>query len=216
MGDFFGGSSEMNMLFNFMLGPHVLLAFARGKAHPLRDYLKNIYIPPEKDVWLNFLRNHDEFSLEKMPEEQRQAVFEKFAPEEYMRIYGRGIRRRLAPMLSENGHGMDRQQVELAYSLLFSAPGTPLMMYGDEIGMGDDLALSGRTAVRTPMQWSKERNAGFSKAQRLIAPVISAGPYGYEQVNVSDQQAEPGIFLAVHQGAYRCPKELPGNWDLSG
>jgi len=195
MGDFFGGSSEMNMLFNFMLGPHVLLAFARSHAGPLRDYLENIYIPPEKDVWLNFLRNHDEFTLDKLSESQKEAVFQKYAPEQFMRIYGRGIRRRLAPMLSENGQGASRQMIELAYSLLFSSPGTPLIMYGDEIGMGDNLALSGRTAVRTPMQWSKEKHAGFSNAERLIAPLISEGPFGYEKINVSDQRSHGDSLL---------------------
>lgn len=195
IGDFFGGSSEMNMLFNFLLGPHVFLAFAQGNAEPLKDYLKESYIPPEEDVWLNFLRNHDEFTLDKLSDEQKEAVFKKYAPDESMRIYGRGIRRRLAPMLSESGQGDARKRIELAFSLLFSSPGTQMIFYGDEIGMGDDLALPGRTSVRTPMQWSDKQNAGFSDAERLIAPVISAGPFSYEKVNVSDQQKEDGSLL---------------------
>jgi maltose alpha-D-glucosyltransferase / alpha-amylase len=194
IGDFFGGSSEMNMLFNFMLGPHVLLAIARGEAGPLRNFLEQIYIPPEKDVWLNFLRNHDEFTLEKMMEGEIEAIFQAYAPEENMRIYGRGIRRRLAPMLSKDGQDMHRQKMELAFSLLFASPGSPLFMYGDEIGMGENLALPGREPVRTPMQWSKEENAGFSGAKRLFAPVVSEGPFGYEQVNVSEQREETGSF----------------------
>jgi maltose alpha-D-glucosyltransferase / alpha-amylase len=209
IGDFFGGSSEMNMLFNFMLGPHVLLALARGNVEPLRDYLENIYIPPEEDVWLNFLRNHDEFTLEKMSEEEKEFIFQKYAPEEFMRIYGRGIRRRLAPMLSENGQGMDRKKMELVFSLLFSSPGAPLFMYGDEIGMGDNLALPGREPVRTPMQWSKENNAGFSGAERLIAPVISARPFGYEKVNVSDQLSEDGSFLHYVKNLIEVRKNCP-------
>lgn len=209
IGDFFGGSSELNMLFNFMLGPYVLLAIARGNAGPLRDYLKKIFIPPEEDVWLNFLRNHDEFTLEKMPEEQKEAIFQKYAPEKFMRIYGRGIRRRLAPMLSENGQGMGRHKMELAFSMLFSSPGAPLFMYGDEIGMGDDLALPGREPVRTPMQWSQKKNAGFSSAERLIAPVISEGPFGYKKVNVSDLREEAGSFWQYVRDLIAVRKNCP-------
>jgi maltose alpha-D-glucosyltransferase/alpha-amylase len=193
--ELFGGDSELNMLLNFMFGPHVFLALARGNTEPLRDYFQGIFIPPKKDAWLNFLRNLDELSLEKMSVEQRNVIFEEYAPQETMRIYGRGIRRRLAPMLSENGQGIDRRKIELVYSLLFSAPGAPLFTYGDEIGMGDALSLPGREAVRTPMQWSKEKNAGFSTADRLIAPLISEGPFAFEKVNVSDQQAETGSLL---------------------
>jgi maltose alpha-D-glucosyltransferase/alpha-amylase len=127
--------------------------------------------------------------------EYKRTIFQAYAPERNMRIYGRGIRRRLAPMLSEAGHKVNRQKVELAFSLLFSSPGAPLIMYGDEIGIGENLELPGRDAARTPMQWSKEKNAGFSSAERLIAPVNSEGPFGYENVNVCDQWAEAGSFL---------------------
>lgn len=209
IGDFFGGSSEMNMLFNFLLGPHIFLAFARGSAQPFREYLKNSFIPPEEDVWLNFLRNHDEFTLDKLSEEQKEAVFQKYAPEKAMRIYGRGIRRRLAPMLSENGRGENNEIIKLAFSLLFSSPGTQLIFYGDEIGMGEDLALPGRNSVRTPMQWSNEENGGFSTAGRLIAPVVSAGPFSYEKVNVADQQQTEGSLLQYVKNLISVRKNCP-------
>jgi maltose alpha-D-glucosyltransferase/alpha-amylase len=117
-------------------------------------------------------------------------VFERFGPDrERMQLYDRGIRRRLAPMLGE------RRRLELAYSLMFSLPGTPVLYYGDEIGMGDNLSLRERGAVRTPMQWSSDRNAGFSTADKLVRPLVERGPYGYEAVNVASQQREPGSLL---------------------
>jgi hypothetical protein len=133
-------------------------------------------------------------------------VFEAFAPDEEMRIYGRGIRRRLASMLEG-----DRDRIELAYSLLFSLPGTPLLIYGDEIGMGDDLSLPGRNPVRTPMQWSDEPNAGFSDAdpQSLVRPVISGGKFGYESVNVADQRGDPDSLLQWFSRLNRLRGECP-------
>src|SRR5690606_1153110 len=116
--------------------------------------------------WAHFLRNHDELDLGRLSEEQRQTVFERFAPEKHMQLYDRGIRRRLATMLG------NRQQSELAYSLMFSLPGTPVIRYGDEIGLGDDLSLEERDAVRTPMQWTANHQAGFSEADKLVHPVI--------------------------------------------
>jgi len=123
-----------------------------------------------------------------------------------MRIYSRGIRRRLAPML----HG-DRRRLELAYSLLFSLPGTPMLRYGDEIGMGEDLSLPERASVRTPMQWSLERNAGFSTAppESLFRPIISGGDYGYERVNVAGQQRDPDSLLNWMERLVRVRKECP-------
>jgi maltose alpha-D-glucosyltransferase/alpha-amylase len=141
--------------------------------------------------------------------EHKRTIFQAYAPEESMRIYGRGIRRRLAPMLSEDGHEMKRQKVELAFSLLFSSPGAPLIMYGDEIGMGENLELPGRDAARTPMQWSQEKNAGFSSAERLIAPVVNEGPFGYDKVNVCDQRAEAGSFLHYIQDLIAMRKNCP-------
>src|SRR5207248_5782790 len=118
-------------------------------------------------------------------EAQRAAVFAAFAPDPEMQLYQRGIRRRLAPMMDG-----DRRRLELAYSLMLTLPGTPVVRYGDEIGMGDDLKLPERNAARTPMQWSTEPHGGFTKAARPILPVISTGPYGFEHVNVAEQRRD--------------------------
>ncbi len=194
MDKFFGGGSMMNMLFNFLLGPHILLSFARENAQPIHTYLEDLLEPPENDQWLNFIRNHDEMTLEIMPEEQRQVIYEHFAPKEEQRIYDRGLRERITPILSGEGKPMHREKLEMAFSLLFSTPGTPIFMYGDEIGMGSDLSLPGRFPVRTPMQWSDEKNAGFSTADDLIAPVIDEGPFSYKAINVEHQKADANSF----------------------
>jgi maltose alpha-D-glucosyltransferase / alpha-amylase len=123
-------------------------------------------------------------------------VFEAFAPEpEHMQLYDRGIRRRLAPML-----GNDRRRLELAYSLLFSLPGTPMLQYGDEIGMGDDLSLPERECARTPMQWTERAHGGFSRAEKVVRPVIDDDEYGYRKVNVADQRRDPDSLLNWRSG----------------
>ena len=139
-----------------------------------------------------FVRNHDELDLERLSEREREEVYKAFAPREDMRIYGRGIRRRLAPMLKNN-----RKQMELVYSLMFSLPGTPVIRYGDEIGMGDDLSLPERNSVRTAMQWSGEQNAGFSACASadLKVAIISKGEFAYTKVNVQKQMRDPLSFM---------------------
>ena len=188
---FFGDGDEMHLLYNFVLNNFLFLTFATNLAEPLQRCLRLLPSPPENGQWVNFLRNLDELDLERLSDEERDAVYRAFAPDKNMRIFGRGIRRRLAPMLG------DRRRLESAFSLMFSLPGTPLLVYGDELGMGEDLSLEGREAVRTPMQWSRERQAGFSTASReeLPAPVISAGPFSYKAVNVADSEADPDSFL---------------------
>ena len=158
---------------------------------------------PNTAQWGQFLRNHDELDLGRLTERQRQVVFERFGPSPDMQLYDRGIRRRLAPMLG------DRRNMELAYSMLFALPGTPVIRYGDEIGMGENLALPEREAVRTPMQWSGEHNAGFSLAKRLPNPVITEGVYGCEQVNVEKQRRDPQSFLNWLVRMIRQRKETP-------
>src|SRR5690606_38727927 len=172
---------------------HLFLALAREDAEPLATGLKILPSIPVQAQWANFLRNLDELDLERLSAAQRQEVYEAFAPAEEMRIYDRGIRRRLAPML-----GGDRGRIELAYSLLLSLPGSAVLIYGDEIGMGDDLSLEGRDPVRTPMQWSGAPNGGFSNAapEELVRPSIAEGEYGYPRVNVQDQERDPGSLLA--------------------
>jgi maltose alpha-D-glucosyltransferase/alpha-amylase len=189
---FFGDGDEMHLLYNFLLNNFLFLAFATGQAEPLQRCLRLLPAIPENGQWMNFLRNLDELDLERLSEQEREAVYRSFAPDQEMRIFGRGIRRRLAPMLG------DRRRLEAAFSLLFSLPGAPLFVYGDELGMGEDLSLEGRNAVRTLMQWSRERQAGFSTAvhEVLPAPVISAGPFRYQAINVADQAADPDSFLS--------------------
>jgi maltose alpha-D-glucosyltransferase/alpha-amylase len=131
-------------------------------------------------------------------------VFAAFGPEDDMQLYHRGIRRRIAPMLEG-----DRRRLELAYSLLFSLPGTPVLRYGDEIGMGDDLRLSEREAVRTPMQWSTEPQAGFTKNEKPVKPVISSGPYGYEHVNIAEQHRDPDSLMNWMERIIRMRTEVP-------
>jgi maltose alpha-D-glucosyltransferase/alpha-amylase len=204
--DYFGHGPQIHMLFSFLVNQYLFLALARQEAEPLVRILKQLPPLPPTGQWANFLRNHDELDLGRLGDEERAEVYAAFAPDENMRAYGRGIRRRLAPMLKG-----DRNRQELAYSLLFSLPGTPVLRYGDEIGMGDDLSLPERTSVRTPMQWSNEKNAGFSPVPRekLFRPVISGGDYGYERVNVAAQQRDPKSLVNWMERLIRVRKECP-------
>ncbi|MFL5582016.1 MAG: glycosyl hydrolase, partial [Gemmatimonadaceae bacterium] len=153
-----------------------------------------------------------ELDLGRLTEEQRQLVFEKFGPDPDMQLYDRGIRRRLAAMLGA------RPQLELAYSLLFALPGTPVLRYGDEIGMGDDLSLDERNSVRTPMQWSRETNGGFTTAEKPVMPVITKGPFGCEHVNVEEQRRDGNSLLNWTVRMIRLRKECPeigwGDWTI--
>ncbi len=190
--EYFGRGTRMHMLFNFLVNQHLFLSLQQQRAAPLIEAMEEVPSIPEGGQWANFLRNHDELDLGRLSDEERQEVFEAFAPDEEMRLFGRGIRRRLPPMLEG-----DQDRIAMAYSMLFSLPGTPVIRYGEEIGMGEDLSLSGRTAVRTPMQWSAEENGGFSNAQEqdLIRPVIGEGPYGYEKINVISQRNDERSLL---------------------
>lgn len=196
---------RMNMLFNFYLNQHVFLAMATENTKPLEKALKKLPSLYSSNQWLNFLRHHDELALDLLDKKDRQQVFEAFGPEEKMQIFGRGIRRRLAPMVGNN-----RKHLELFYSLLFSLPGAPLVRYGDEIGMGDDLSLQGRNSVRTPMQWDASPNGGFSPApkEKLVHPVISGSPYGYETVNVSSASKDKSSLLCWMKELIRIRKKM--------
>ena len=204
--EYFGPELQMHMLFSFLRNQHLFLALARKDAEPLIRCLKNLPAHPPRGQWVNFLRNHDELDLGALSEDERQEVYTAFAPEENMRAYGRGIRRRLAPMLQG-----DRRRLELAYSLLFSISGTPMLRAGDEIGMGEDLSLPERVSIRTPMQWSDEENGGFSTAPRdkLFRPVISGGDFGYQRVNVAGQQRDPKSFVNWLERLIIVRKECP-------
>lgn len=203
---FLGEGERIHLLFNFILNNYFFLALACSNAEPLRVALQALPPRPPGCQWANFVRNHDELNLDRLPAEDREAVFQRFAPDPSMRIYDRGIRRRLPPMLRG-----DRRHQELVYSLLFSLPGTPVLRYGEEIGMGDDLSLPGRMSVRTPIQWSSEPNGGFSVAapKSLVRPAITGGEYGYERVNVDAQRHDPESLLNFMLRLIRTRKECP-------
>ena len=204
--NFFGDGDQMHMLFNFYINNYLFLSFARGEATPLIKALNNLPNNPKNAQMANFLRNHDELDLERLTDKEREEVYKAFAPDENMRIFDRGIRRRLASML-----GNDRKRIELAYSLLLSLPGTPVIRYGQEIGMGEDLSLEGRSSVRTVMQWTNEKNGGFSTVptNKLIRPTIPKGPYSYKNVNVIDQQRDPSSLFNWMDRAVNSRKESP-------
>ena len=195
---------KVQVMFNFFANQHLFLALARRDAAAVREAYAALPDLPHVCQWVNFLRTHDELDLGRLTDAERGAVFDAFAPREEMQLYGRGIRRRLAPMLDN-----DRRRIELAHSLLLTLPGTPLLRYGDEIGMGDDLSLDERNSVRTPMQWTDGPNGGFSTAPpgRAIRPVISGGPFGYQEVNVAAQRRDPESLLAWMQRVIRVRRE---------
>jgi maltose alpha-D-glucosyltransferase / alpha-amylase len=202
---YFGRDGDrMHMMFNFQANQNLFYAFASNDSRPLQKALKSTKPRPKTAQWGMFLRNHDELDLGRLTERQRQTVFAAFGPEPGMQLYGRGIRRRLAPML-----GGDRRRIELAFSLMFTLPGTPVLRYGDELGMGDNLALPERQCARTPMQWSNEPQAGFTKCGKPIVPVIKTGPFGYEHVNAARQRRDPNSMLNWTERIIRMRKEVP-------
>ncbi|MDQ3896288.1 MAG: alpha-amylase family protein, partial [Actinomycetota bacterium] len=205
--EYFGPTGDrLPMLFNFLLNQRQFLAMARGEAAPIVAALEAAPTIPDSCQWATFLRNHDEIDLGRLGERERADCFAAFGPEERMQLYGRGIRRRLAPML-----GNDRGRIELAYSLQFTLPGTPVLRYGEEIGMGDDLSLEDRDAIRTPMQWTGAPNGGFSTApaEQLHRPVITGGDFGYETVNVEAQRCDPRSLLHWMERMLRTLRECP-------
>ncbi|HYG88006.1 MAG TPA: alpha-amylase family protein [Azospirillum sp.] len=202
---YFGDDGDrMHMVFNFQVNQTLFYALATADTRPLVKALKATKPRPATGQWGLFLRNHDELDLGRLTEKQRQAVFAAFGPDPGMQLYDRGIRRRLAPMLDG-----DLRRLELAYSLLFTLPGTPVLRYGDEIGMGDDLSLPERECARTPMQWSTEPQAGFTKSDKPEVPVISGGPFGFERINAAHQRRDPESLLNWMERIIRMRKECP-------
>ncbi|MGF6308789.1 maltose alpha-D-glucosyltransferase/alpha-amylase [Bradyrhizobium sp. i1.8.4] len=203
--EYFGRDGDrMHMMFNFHVNQHLFYALASADSRPLAKSLTATKVRPATAQWGLFLRNHDELDLGRLTQAQRKAVFNAFAPEKSMQLYDRGIRRRLAPMLKG-----DRRRLELAYSLICTLPGTPVIRYGDEIAMGDDLNLPERACARTPMQWSTEPHAGFTESDRPCTPVIDKGPYGYEHVNAAKQRRDPNSMLNWTERIIRMRKEVP-------
>jgi maltose alpha-D-glucosyltransferase/alpha-amylase len=192
------------MLFDFVLSVNCLLALARGEAEPVVRALQQQPAIPNHAQWATFLRNHDEVDLSRLTPEEMAECFAAFGPDPEMQLYGRGIRRRLAPML-----GGDQARLRLAYSLQFSLPGTPVLRYGEEIGMGDDLSLPDRDPLRTPMQWSDAAQGGFTTADEPVRPVIADGPFGYPAVNVTAQQRDPGSLLRWFEHMVHTLRECP-------
>jgi maltose alpha-D-glucosyltransferase/alpha-amylase len=188
---YLGDGDEFHMNFHFPLMPRIFMALARADRGPILQILARTPPIPESCQWATFLRNHDELTLEMVTEEERQFMWRFYAPEPRMRL-NLGIRRRLAPLL-EN----DRARIELANSLLFTLTGSPVIYYGDEIGMGDDIWRDDRDGVRTPMQWTTGTNAGFSTADpdSLYSPLIDDETFGYRQINVEAQRADPDSLL---------------------
>ena len=189
---YFGDEGDhLQMMLNFPVNQRLFYAFATGDVKPLAGAIRETTaIAPRDAQWVNFLRSHDELDLGRLSEAQRERVFKAFAPDPGMQLYHRGIRRRLAPML-----GNDRRRMELAFSLLFALPGTPMLQYGDEIGMGEDLELNEREATRTPMQWTDARHGGFSTARKTVLPVVDDPIFGYARVNVNAQRRDPDSFM---------------------
>jgi len=203
--EYFGVAGErLHMVFNFQVNQNLFYALASADSRPLVKALAATRPRPPTAQWGMFLRNHDELDLGRLTPRQRQRVFDAFAPHKEMQLYNRGIRRRLAPMLDS-----DRRRLELAYSLMLTLPGTPVLRYGDEIGMGDDLRLPERTCARTPMQWSDEPHGGFTVSDRPILPVISSGAYGFQHVNVATQRRDPNSLLNWLERVCRMRKEVP-------
>jgi len=189
--EYFGEGDECHMAYHFPLMPRMYMAIAQEDRHPVVEIMQQTPEIPENCQWAIFLRNHDELTLEMVTSRERDYMYQTYASDPRARI-NLGIRRRLAPLLDN-----DIDRIKLMNSLLFSMPGSPIIYYGDEIGMGDNIYLGDRNGVRTPMQWSPDRNAGFSRAdpQRLYLPPIMDAIYGYEAVNVEAQSREPNSLL---------------------
>jgi glycosidase len=191
--DYFGGEDGdgLTLQFDFITMQNLYLALARRDPAPLIDALQSRPEIAVESQWANFVRNHDELTLDKLSDTERQEVFDAFGPEPEMQVYDRGIIRRLPPMLDG-----DPRRVRMVYSLMFSLPGTPVLFYGEELGMGEDLSAGSRLAVRTPMQWTNGANGGFSDApaRKLVRRVVGDG-YSPEHVNATDQRHDPDSLL---------------------
>jgi maltose alpha-D-glucosyltransferase/alpha-amylase len=202
---YFGDGDECHMGFHFPVMPRIYMALRKGDRAPLVDIIEQTPDIPPASQWCTFLRNHDELTLEMVTEDERDWMWQEYAPEPRMR-QNLGIRRRLAPLLGNN-----KRKIELAYSLLFSLPGSPVIYYGDEIGMGDNIWLPDRNGLRTPMQWDAGPNAGFSRvtAEMLYAPLVSSQEFGSHRVNVAAQRADTNSLWHHIRSMIQLHKENP-------
>jgi maltose alpha-D-glucosyltransferase / alpha-amylase len=200
---YFGDGDEFQMNFHFPLMPRIFMALAKADRAPMAEILKRTPNLPDGCQWATFLRCHDELTLEMVTPAEREFMWNFYAHDPRMRL-NLGIRRRLAPLLDN-----DQRRIRLAHSLLLTFIGSPVLYYGDEIGMGDNIWLDDRGGVRTPMQWSDQKQAGFSAADSLYVPVIDDTPYGYKQINVVAQQADPASLFNWLKQALRVRREHP-------
>ena len=203
--DYFGNGDECHMCFHFPLMPRMFMAVRKEQRHPITEILAQTPEIPEGCQWGIFLRNHDELTLEMVTDEERDYMYSQYVTDPRMKL-NLGIRRRLFPLLDN-----DERKAELFHALLFSMPGSPIMYYGDEIGMGDNIYLGDRDGVRTPMQWSPDRNGGFSRADfaQLFLPPLMDPVYGYQAVNVEAQQRDPSSFLHWLRRLIKVRKQHP-------
>ncbi|MEJ7557674.1 MAG: alpha-amylase family protein [Pedobacter sp.] len=211
--DFFGENGDrLQMMFNFYANQYLFYGLALQDPKPFAKALEEFREKPGSSQWAFFLRNHDEIDLGRLSKSERNKVYDEFGPEANMQLYDRGIRRRLAPMLQ------DPLKIKMAYSLLLSLPGAPVIRYGEELGMGDDLTLKERLSVRTPMQWDTSSNAGFSSSSKLFRPVISIGKYAYNKVNVAKEEKDAHSLLTFIKQMVKLRREHPeiglGEWEV--
>jgi maltose alpha-D-glucosyltransferase/alpha-amylase len=213
LADYFGGGNELHALYNFPINRAIFLSLAQETSNAITYWLTQLPSIPDSGQWVTFLRKHDELNLSQLPKDQQEQIFAAFGPEPSMQIYNRGIRRRVAPML-----GGDQARIRLAFSVMFSLPGAPMIYYGDEIGMGENLSLPERLSVRTPMQWTSGPNGGFSTADRkdLVRPMVPGGDYGFETVSVSRQRGDHGSLLnwvaSLTRTRRECAEIGTGTW----
>jgi trehalose synthase len=213
--EFFGGpgGGELDLVFAFTINQAMYLALAREEASPLAAALKALPPIPSDCQWAHFVRNHDELTLDKLSDDERAEVFAAFGPEKELQLYGRGLRRRLPTML-----GGDQRRIRMVYSLMFSLPGTPVLFYGEEIGMAENVAIEGRYSVRSPMQWTAEPQAGFTTAREACRPLVADGPFAYRHVNVAAQRRDHDSMLNWTERLIRRRRECPelgwGAWSL--
>jgi trehalose synthase len=213
--EFFGDEDgdELQLILSFTVNQAMFLALAREQAAPLASALEALPPIPEDCQWANFVRNHDELTLDKLTDDERQEVFAAFGPDEELQLYGRGLRRRLPTMM-----GGDQSRIRMVYSLAFSLPGTPVLFYGEEIGMAENLAIEGRYSVRAPMQWSDDPQGGFTTSGEACRPIVDDGPFGFREVNVARQRRDPHALLNWMERLIRRRRECPelgwGSWTL--
>jgi maltose alpha-D-glucosyltransferase/alpha-amylase len=206
-------SNRLQMMFNFYANQYLFYSLANENAATFKKALDKTHDKPQQGQWAYFLRNHDEIDLGRLSKKERNKVYSKFGPEKNMQLYDRGIRRRLAPMIN------NPKKLALSYSLLFSLPGTPVIRYGEEIGMGDDLTLQERISVRTPMQWNNtEPNAGFTTSNTPYRAMIKLGAYGYPKINVATEEKDPRSIYNVIKQLIAARKKSPeiglGAWKI--